>query len=311
MSSVMSVVSMGEGTEIPKWVAEMGGTSSFNPLPFESCRFFLTGPPKQGKTTLMCSMERAAYLDFEGGAHSVPHKKATVFYVPVYRDEELTPIQKAGIPGATPGTWLRQPAVSLTSLMEKLREDAGSGSPYFRHAVFDSVDRLQEMCLRHLETNVWKSKAGMPVKIGDYLGGKGGWTELATFCMSYFRQLNAMGLGWTAIAHLKTETTTIPGSTQTMKEVRPAVTPSFYGALGQDAEYLLRVSKENGPKDPKTGLRPSNFVVHTEATTAQREDFPQGGRVTLPPKVRDIPLDGGCAALRAAYEAACAKLRGQ
>jgi hypothetical protein len=308
--SVMSVVPM-EGTAVPAWVKDMGGTSSFNPLPFESCRFFLTGPPKQGKTTLMCSMERTAYLDFEGGAHSVPHKKATVFYVPVFSDGELTPIQKSGIPGQQPGTWLRQPAVSLTSIIKKLKEDAGSSAPYFQHVVFDSVDRLQEMCLRHLETNVWKNRQGLPVKIGDYLGGKGGWSELAVFCMSHFRGLNAMGLGWTAIAHLKTESIPIPGTTnQVTKEIRPAITPSFYGALGQDAEYLLHISKESGPKDPKTGLRKSNFVVHTEATMAHKEDYPQGGRVTLPPKLEAIPLDGGCASMKVAYDAACQKLRG-
>lgn len=288
----MNPVTLSNASLSESW-QKLGATREFAPPALEQCRLFVLGESKTGKTTLVSGMEGCLILDFEGGGHSVPNSKAYRIWVPVYSQQEVTPDLQA-VAARTKRT-----IVALETVMGQLERDAKSGKPVFQHVVFDSGDRLQELCMARLSVEKGRD-------IREHAGGKGGWALVAERCLSFPRRLYSLGYGWTVIGHLKTVTKEL--GDRVIEKERPAIIPGFYGGLKAEADYILGVSRAVN-YNPATRGQATTFSIDTQTNPSRDEDSQNGGRINLPVNIRGIPLGGGWDALKAAYAAEVEKIR--
>jgi len=269
----------------------LGGHREYRPVPLERSKFFWLADCKTGKTTLLCSMPGNLILDMEMKTDNIPFKRAGCVAIPDY-------------------TTLEQ----KVSALEAARRQHGDQYP-IKHVTFDSVDKLQLLCLNHLEQNEWKDKNGRPVSIHYHLGGKGGWAELALRVLSFSRRLYLAGYGVSTIGHLK-RTTDEDGK---LTGALPSCTPLIAGALAQDAHTqagLVRLVRQlpiewkeiAGKRIPiKFGPPIPVVEVRLQKNPDRPDDWALGSQIEMPLTFEVPAVDGWSVIARLAAEAVARK----
>lgn len=268
---------------LPDHWQKLGGSMEYVPLPLELSRFYIWGPPKSGKSTFAASFPNAVHIDIEGGAHSIVHRRARWYYAPVLHDGELTEVHR------------KLGGVSLTSLMDALTR----GSP-FTTVIVDTFDALLDLALKEMERT-----SGKTTKEAGW--GTGGWTDVNNLALSWVRRLTGAGYGLVTLAHQKIETETI--GQKEISFLRPASSPGTYGPLFRDADYIMRIGRDDkGKWDPALKRVRTTYKLEVANTDNLRPDCSQGVRVSLTESL-EIPQVDGYNVLRRAYDAAVAASR--
>lgn len=274
---------------------KLGATKEFNPPPPEYCRYAVIGGSKMGKTTLMAGIPGGLVLDMEGGAHSVPNPQAFKVWVAGYSPADISSqVRKvAQESGRTP--------VALTEVLTQLEKDAKSGNPQFTHVIFDSTDQLQEFVIGALSREVGKD-------IREH-GHKGkGISMVVERCMTILKKVYSLGYGYSTINHMTVKTITIGGVEH--EKYRATIFPSLYSSIKADTDYILAIEKKTG-YDPKSKTQKTSYDLRTTSTRSEEEDLELGGRIVLPPRIKDLSQTHGWEQLRQVYEQEVSRLKSE
>lgn len=271
-------VTVAASSEDP-WL-KLGASVGCDPVPWWLNRFIWIGASKTGKSTVLGSMPDGCHLDIEGKAHSVPGRLATRIPIGQFLIDDGVP-DKAAV-----NAEIRR----LDKAMFQLQEDAKSGRRKFKHVVFDSVDKLQELVIADL------SDASKDIR-EKYSDG-GGISRVVEKVLSYPRKVYSWGYGWSIVTHSKTEV-----DADGMQYERAACYPSLLGGAVNDAEYILVVARQKQDKlDPTAKTRLENFVIRCQLGKGQNAIYPVGGCVPLPAEMVCPPIGAFTSVLIPAYE---------
>lgn len=251
-------------TQVPgddPWV-KLGASTACTPVPWWLNRFIWIGASKTGKSTILGSMPDGCHADIEGKAHSVVGRVAT--RIPIGQsvlDED----------GSAPKMDVLNAEIRrLDAMMLQLQKDAQKGQRRYRHVIFDSIDKLQELIVA-AENNPatdFRDKNDMGKSI----------SRVAEKILSYPRKVYSWGYGWSIVTHSKTEVDEFGVSYE-----RAACWPSVLGGAVNDAEYILIVDRQKS--DPKLKKPGDDFVIETKLGKGQKALYPTGGCVPLPERI--------------------------
>lgn len=259
----------------------LAAVEGFDPPPLTRCRLIVAGDYGVGKSCLLASFPRTAYVDLEGGAHSAPGIRATRFWCPVLRDEDLTPRLK------------EQKAVSFKGILKLILADARSPQPVFEHVALDTIDKIQQMYIQHMAEHE-------NIDVYDSSGDRNRWGLLTNNILSDILPLSEAGYGWSIASHIKWDKKKVAG--QEVEELRTAMAPGLYAALAREAEYVF---------DMERGLIGQGEVATILKTTAKKlvtKGLRPKQRVPLPEVIR-LPVEDGYGKLNEVYSKAVDALR--
>lgn len=194
-------------TPVPSDYASLGVTTGYTPKSPTQLRFFVLGPPGDGKTAFWAGCPRTLILDFEDGAWGVPSPRAHRIVCNTYETYER--------------------------IHNKLVADAKAGRRPYDRVVYDTIDGFIEV------VNPYLSAKKNCEDITDF-GSKGaGWSLLRTACWNAVTELESVGFSWTCIGHITEKTLTVNGKDRTV--TRPILFDSFARQVGRNADYVSTV----------------------------------------------------------------------
>lgn len=253
---------------VPADYAAMGVVTGYSPPDPERLRFFIIGPPGDGKTCFVAGIPKTLILDFEGGAWGVPSPRAARVVI-------------------TNGE-------AFETMIAKLEADGKEPNRPYRRVVFDTIDQYVEMMNPFIAPD-YSTPSHKCTDMTEY-GTKGaGWAKLKNRCWSYIHRLEVAGYSWCIMGHITEKTITINNKDRTV--IRPVLYDSFSKHVSRNSDYFMtvhsrRVSKPtfkeiNGVKYPLGSTETCEYVIEASAVgsllgTAQSK---QRGVPTMPGEI--------------------------
>jgi len=274
-------------TAVPAGYEQFNASTGLDFRPFIKTRRWVTGLHKVGgKTTLFSQQRNTAFLDFEEGSGHIPMGPGSVRF----RFKNYAEFKE----------WY-----------DKFKVDVRRDQAPFEHVVFDSVDRFVAFVAAHLTAVYVTGSSSKSSSIYDYGQGGLGNRLVAEGVLLFPRELTKLGVGWTAIGHLKWRMTRGEKGDE-YQEMAASVAPLIDGGLSQDADFIWRC-RSNVLSEQSTVKKQlvTNYTrVYYLETITPDEDAEQwtsadrGSRVPMLPLI-EIPKKNGIGLVEREYEAAC------
>lgn len=284
-TATANTVSTVEDSDVGSAYAKLGVRRGFDPMPPERARFYVLALPKAGKSTFISSMPDALCFDFDDAYRNIESKRCD--YVPVldYR--------------------------TLVSAVEQLKQDALRGNRRYKHVIFDTTDRYQDLVIDQLNHELEADPKATIKKVLDTKGGKGGYVTVRDRMMLFPRQLYKAGYGFSMIGHLRW----VNSEEEEDQYLKSCIFPGTNAEIGGEVDYVMeahtaaKVDVIPDPRNPKLKTQKVTRKYHIVTRRQDSNPYSQelGARVTLP-EVLEVPkTNAWTEVFRPAWEEAARK----
>lgn len=258
-------------SQVPKSYQDLGVVKGYDPLPPESLRMFILGPPGQGKSTFALSKPNNIVLDFEHGANAIPDSRS--FRVPIKNLKHYKDV------------------------INQLIIDGQNDAQVFKRFTIDTIDVLADLYI----TEICEEK-GVD-SIGEFGSQGAGYNLLKSRLWNDIKALESAGYTWTIVGHMKYKTVTI--NRQQITKQTPVLYDSVSSIITRNTDFFTMIYREifthtpkkkvklgNGKTVETEGEPVSSFKYYMNLASIDSDNTKSRGVPTMKSKI-ELPLKDG------------------